>query len=106
MGVGYRSRPARRRRRWVRAGVPEGTLTSVRAVCVIGLGLIGGSVLRAAVTAGRTAWGATASSIDVEAARAAGYPIEPTVADALRRAAEEDALVVLAVPLPAVPDVL
>jgi prephenate dehydrogenase len=42
----------------------------------------------------------------VDAARTAGYPIEPTVADALRRAAHDDALVVLAVPLPALPDVL
>jgi prephenate dehydrogenase len=81
-------------------------MTAVRAVCVIGLGLIGGSVLRAAVAAGRPAWGATAAAIDVDAARAAGYPIEVAVDAALRRAAEEDALVVVAVPLPAVSEVL
>ncbi|MDT7782098.1 MAG: hypothetical protein QOF58_517, partial [Pseudonocardiales bacterium] len=36
-------------------------MDNVRDVCVIGLGLIGGSVLRAAKAAGRTVWGATAS---------------------------------------------
>jgi prephenate dehydrogenase len=77
----------------------------VRAVCVIGLGLIGGSVLRAAVRAGRTAWGATSSSSDGAAAAAAGFTVLSTE-DALARAADEDALVVVAVPLPAVEGVL
>lgn len=71
----------------------------VRPVCVIGLGLIGGSVLRAAARAGRPVFGA--SDVAVADPRA-----EPTVADALTRAAREDAVVVLAVPLPAVDDVL
>jgi len=78
----------------------------VRGVCVLGLGLIGGSVLRAAVAAGRPAWGATASDEDERAARADGFQVEPTVADAVRRAVEVDAMVVLAVPLPAVDDIL
>lgn len=73
----------------------------MRPVCVIGLGLIGGSVLRAAVRAGREAFGASADPVD-----AADFDIEPTVAAALTRAAEVDALVVLAVPLPSVADVL
>ncbi|GAA2819848.1 prephenate dehydrogenase [Saccharopolyspora taberi] len=77
----------------------------MRAVCVIGLGLIGGSVLRAASAAGRPAWGATASSADADAARADGFAVEAT-ADALRRAAAEDALVVIATPLTAVREVL
>jgi prephenate dehydrogenase len=75
-------------------------------VCVLGLGLIGGSVLRAATAAGRTAWGATASTADAEAASADGFTVEATLHDALRRAGEQDALVVIAVPLPAVADVL
>ncbi|WP_255565661.1 MULTISPECIES: prephenate dehydrogenase [Prauserella] len=79
---------------------------AVRDVCVIGLGLIGGSVLRAASAAGRTAWGATRSTVDTEAAVADGYDATTDVAGAVRRAGERDALVVLAVPLPAVEDVL
>ncbi len=77
----------------------------MRAVCVIGLGLIGGSVLRAAARSGRPVWGAASSSSDTSAALAAGYGVMSTE-DALERAAEEDALVVVAVPLPAVEGVL
>jgi prephenate dehydrogenase len=77
----------------------------VRAVCVIGLGLIGGSVLRAAVKAGRPAWGATVSTSDTSAAAADGYDVS-TVEDAVARAAAADALVVVAVPLPEVAGVL
>jgi prephenate dehydrogenase len=78
----------------------------VLPVCVIGLGLIGGSVMRAASAAGRATWGATASTTDAEAARAAGFTVEDSVDDALRRADEEDALIVLAVPLTALAEVL
>jgi prephenate dehydrogenase len=78
----------------------------VRGVCVLGLGLIGGSVLRAAVAAGRPAWGATASPDDQRAAAADGFDVAPTVREALRRAADTDALVVLAAPLPAVAELL
>jgi prephenate dehydrogenase len=73
---------------------------------VIGLGLIGGSLLRAATSAGRTAWGATTSEVDADAASRAGFDVITDVDTALRRAAEADALVVLAVPLPAVTEVL
>lgn len=76
----------------------------MRAVCVIGLGLIGGSVLRAASAAGRTVWGATASEEDAEAARAEGHRVVSTEA-ALDRAAEEDAIVVVATPVTAVREV-
>ncbi|HEV2780018.1 MAG TPA: prephenate dehydrogenase [Actinophytocola sp.] len=78
----------------------------MRPVCVIGLGLIGGSVLRAARAAGRSVWGATASEQDAEAAVADGFAVADTVDDALVRAAGEDAIVVLAVPLPATETVL
>ncbi|MEU4801282.1 prephenate dehydrogenase [Actinosynnema sp. NPDC023587] len=77
----------------------------MRDVCVVGLGLIGGSVLRAAAAAGRAVWGATASEQDAEAARADGYAVTG-LAEALERARERDALVVVAVPLPNVEDVL
>lgn len=78
----------------------------MRSVCVIGLGLIGGSLLRAATAAGRTCWGATESTTDAEAARAEGHQVASTVTDALRRTVDEDALIVLAVPLTAVRDAL
>lgn len=78
----------------------------MRDVCVIGLGLIGGSVLRAAAKAGRTAWGATASEADADAARADGFDVASSVEEALRQAAERDAVVVVAVPLDAARAVL
>ncbi len=83
-----------------------GRMGAVRDVCVIGLGLLGGSVLRAATAAGRTAWGASVSDADVAAAAADGFDASADPADALRRAARRDALVVLAVPLTAVEEVL
>lgn len=81
-------------------------MTPVRDVCVIGLGLIGGSLLRAASTVGRETWGATASEADAAAATAEGYDVSTDVEAALRRAAGKDALVVLAVPLTAIDEVL
>ncbi|MGH4013957.1 MAG: prephenate dehydrogenase [Pseudonocardiaceae bacterium] len=79
---------------------------SGRTLCVVGLGLIGGSLLRAAERAGWTVQGAATSSADVIAAREAGFDVSSAVEDALRTAADADALVALAVPLPAIPDVL
>ncbi|MGH3516971.1 MAG: prephenate dehydrogenase [Haloechinothrix sp.] len=81
-------------------------MTRVREVCVIGLGLIGGSLLRAVTAAGRTAWGSAESAGDIEAATAEGFDIESSVDAALLRAARREALVVLAVPLTALDPVL
>jgi prephenate dehydrogenase len=77
-----------------------------RAVCVVGTGLIGGSLLRAADKAGREVWGTSASEPTAEQARADGFDVSTDLDAALRRAADADALVVLAVPLPALPGVL
>jgi prephenate dehydrogenase len=77
-----------------------------RAVCVIGAGLIGGSLLRAADKAGRTVWGTSASEETAAEARADGFDVGTDTDAALRRAAEADALVVLAVPLTALDGVL
>ncbi|MFB9427835.1 prephenate dehydrogenase [Streptoalloteichus tenebrarius] len=77
-----------------------------RPVCVLGLGLIGGSLVRAAAAAGRRVWGATTSAEDARAARAEGYDVVASTEEAVARAGVEDALVVLAVPLPAVEPVL
>lgn len=75
-------------------------------LCVIGLGLIGGSLLRAADGAGWKVRGTAPSPTTVTAAREAGFDVTSSIEDALRAAAAEDALVVLAVPLPAVTEVL
>jgi prephenate dehydrogenase len=73
---------------------------------VIGLGLIGGSLLRAASAVGREAWGVAESEADATAAAADGFDTSTDIEAALRRAAEQDALVVLAVPLTVVDDVV
>ncbi|HEY5853083.1 MAG TPA: prephenate dehydrogenase [Aldersonia sp.] len=75
-------------------------------VCVLGLGLIGGSLLRAATAAGRQAWGWNRSPAAVTEARADGFDADADLAATLRRAAFSDALIVVAVPMPAVDDVL
>jgi prephenate dehydrogenase len=77
----------------------------VSELCVIGLGLIGGSLLRAADGAGWKVRGTAASDATVTAARDAGFDVTSSIEDVLRDAGD-DALVVLAVPLPAVADVL
>jgi prephenate dehydrogenase len=73
---------------------------------VIGLGLIGGSLLRAAAAAGVPAWGYNRSPDAVARARAAGFDVTDDLTAALRRAVEGDALIVVAVPMPAVDAVL
>ncbi|MGE0298877.1 prephenate dehydrogenase [Pseudonocardia sp.] len=77
-----------------------------RAVCVLGAGLIGGSLMRAAAKAGRDVWGTSASEATAAAGRADGFDVTVDADEALRRAADVDALAVLAVPLPVVPRVL
>ncbi|MGH4010840.1 MAG: prephenate dehydrogenase [Pseudonocardiaceae bacterium] len=79
---------------------------SDRALCVIGLGLIGGSLLRAASDAGWKVRGAAPSATNVTAAREAGFDVTSSIEEALRAAAGDDALVVLAIPLPALVEVL
>ena len=77
-----------------------------RAVCVVGTGLIGGSLLHAAEKAGRPVWGVSASEATAAQACADGFDVTINIDAALRRAADADALVVLAIPLPALPGVL
>jgi prephenate dehydrogenase len=72
-------------------------------VCVLGLGLIGGSLLRAATAAGREAFGYNRSVEGVQAARFDGFDATTDITEALTRAADTGALIVLAVPMPAVP---
>lgn len=75
-------------------------------MCVIGTGLIGGSLMRAVEKSGRPVWGASASDGTAAQARADGFDVTTDTDAALRRAADADALVVLAVPLTVLPDVL
>lgn len=75
-------------------------------MCVLGLGLIGGSLMRAARAAGRPVFGYNRSVEGVEAARFDGYDATTHLDDALSRAADLGALVVLAVPMPALPALL
>lgn len=71
-------------------------------MCVLGLGLIGGSVLRAAVAAGRDGFGYNRSVEGAQAARMDGFEATTDLTEALTWAADRNALIVLAVPMPAV----
>ncbi|MDT5003475.1 MAG: prephenate dehydrogenase [Mycobacterium sp.] len=75
-------------------------------VCVLGLGLIGGSVMRAASQAGREVFGYNRSLESVKAAIADGFDATENIETALKRAADVGALIVVAVPVPALPIVL
>lgn len=70
-------------------------------VCVLGLGLIGGSLMRAAAAAGREVFGYNRSVDGVKAARFDGFDATGALDEALSRAADSAALIVLAVPMPA-----
>ena len=75
-------------------------------VCVVGLGLIGGSVMRAAAAAGREVFGYNRSIDAVQAAKFDGFDATENLDKALARAADSNALIVLAVPVPALPQML
>jgi prephenate dehydrogenase len=75
-------------------------------VCVVGLGLIGGSVMRGATAAGRAVFGYNRSIEAVAAATADGFDATENLDDTLSRAAAEKALIVLAVPVPALSQML
>ena len=75
-------------------------------VCVLGLGLIGGSILRAAAAAGREAFGYNRSVEGAQAARFDGFDATTDLTKTLVRAAGIGALIVIAVPMPALPTLL
>ncbi|MDV6299409.1 prephenate dehydrogenase [Dietzia maris] len=79
-------------------------MTVTADVCVLGVGLIGGSLLRA--LGPDRAFGWNRSPAGAEAATAAGFDVTTDLPTTLRRAAEADALVVVGVPLPALESVL
>jgi len=75
-------------------------------VCVLGLGLIGGSIMRAAAAAGREVFGYNRSVEGAQGARSEGFDATTELSETLRRAAASEALIVLAVPMPALPSML
>ncbi|WP_232375219.1 prephenate dehydrogenase [Mycolicibacterium mengxianglii] len=75
-------------------------------MCVLGLGLIGGSLMRAATAAGRTVYGYNRSVDGTQAATFDGFDASTDLTDTLQRAAADDALIVIAVPMPALPAML
>lgn len=75
-------------------------------ICVIGLGLIGGSLLRSVAPLAPLSFGWSRSAGTREAARQDGFEVSDTLEDALQKARELDALVVLAGPVPTFADVL
>lgn len=77
-----------------------------RTLCVVGLGLIGGSLLRAADAAGWKVRGCTRSASTAAQVAQAGFDVTTSIEELLAPAAGTEALVVLAVPLPAVAGVL
>jgi len=70
------------------------------------MGLIGGSLMRAGQAAGREVFGYNRSIDAVRAATADGFDATEDLGAALKRAAASDALIVLAVPVPALPIML
>jgi prephenate dehydrogenase len=70
-------------------------------ICVLGLGLIGGSIMRAAAAAGYHVFGYNRSVEGVQAARSDGFDATSDLTETLNRAAHAEALIVLAVPMPA-----
>ena len=75
-------------------------------MCVLGLGLIGGSLMRAAAAADREVFGYNRSVEGAQAARFDGFDATTDLTEALTRAAKSGALIVLAVPSPALPILL
>ena len=75
-------------------------------MCVLGLGLIGGSIMRATTATGRQVFGYNRSVEGAQGARADGFDATTELTETLSRAADTDALIVLAVPMPALPGML
>lgn len=74
--------------------------------CVIGLGLIGGSIMRDLDAAGLPVYGYNHSRSGTRAATREGFDVSDDLSRVLSRASSDEALIVLAVPMHAVEDVL
>ncbi|ALC04727.1 prephenate dehydrogenase [Corynebacterium deserti GIMN1.010] len=77
-----------------------------RPVCILGLGLIGGSLLRDLHAANHPVFGYNRSRSGAKSAVDEGFDVSADLEATLQRAATEDALIVLAVPMTAVETLL
>lgn len=80
--------------------------TISRPVCILGLGLIGGSLLKDLAAAAHPVFGFNRSPSAVQAAAKAGYDVGNDLQATLQRAEAEGALIVLATPMPAIAGLL
>nr|VDG62086.1 prephenate dehydrogenase [Streptococcus thermophilus] len=74
--------------------------------CIIGLGLIGGSIMRDLAAAGVDVYGYNHSRSGTRAASRDGFDVYDDLTSVLSRAASDNALIIVAVPMHAVEDVL
>nr|WP_246858133.1 prephenate dehydrogenase [Corynebacterium sp. sy017] len=77
-----------------------------RPVCIIGLGLIGGSLLRSLTQQNIPAYGFNRSPSGAKAARKDGFDASSHLIETLERAEKDNALIVLATPMPAIDSLL
>ncbi|CAB0993751.1 prephenate dehydrogenase [Corynebacterium diphtheriae] len=77
-----------------------------RPVCVLGLGLIGGSLLRALRHKGVSAFGFNRSPSAARTAAKEGFDVSSSLIQTLERAEADNALIVLATPMPAIASLL
>lgn len=82
------------------------SLDGNRPICIIGLGLIGGSLLRDLAAAGQAVYGFSRPNSGTRAAIKEGFDISDHLDNVLTRANEDHALLVLAVPMTAVDEIL
>lgn len=75
-------------------------------VCILGMGLIGGSLMRDLAADGAPVFGWNRSAVTVDAAQAEGFDVSGDLPATLRRANESQALIVIATPLFTVGDIL
>ncbi|MGP6175110.1 prephenate dehydrogenase [Corynebacterium sp. A21] len=77
-----------------------------RPVCLLGLGLIGGSLLRDLSAHGHSCFGFNRSPSGTRSALAEGFDVSTDLVATLQRAEAENALLVIATPMPAVESIL
>lgn len=82
------------------------TTTISRPVCILGLGLIGGSLLRDLAAAGHPVYGFQRSPSAARVAIEEGFDVESDLVAVLQRAENDGALIVLATPMPAIASLL
>ena len=77
-----------------------------RPICILGLGLIGGSLLRDLAAQGVHVYGYNRSGSGARAASAAGFDASDDLVLTLQRAEQDRAIIVVSTPMPAIPGLL